>query len=191
MAKRRDDMNQNKFIEAAERLIIEKGANDFSLADLAKSMGISKGTLYYHYPTKDELILDIIEEQMDKLSKDYMDWFLRHKDGTISESRFLDVVFYKGVKLNNRSRMQVYLINECVRSNESLRARYVELWESWEKKLLEGIKKVFPRAEDPEALAYMTMLLIDGMVMEEAIGHSNEAMNERMKAILIDKGENK
>jgi AcrR family transcriptional regulator len=32
-------------------------------------MGISKGTLYYHYPTKDDLILDIMEKHMDELSK--------------------------------------------------------------------------------------------------------------------------
>ena len=61
MAKRRNDMDRGKFIATAERLILDKGANDFSLADLAKTMGISKGTLYYHYPTKDELILDIMD----------------------------------------------------------------------------------------------------------------------------------
>src|SRR5574344_432345 len=187
MAKRRTDMDKNAFISAAEKLITDQGANDFSLADLAKAMGISKGTLYYHYPTKDELILDIIEEHMNELSKDYLDWFSRHKDDAISESRFLDVVFYKGVKLFNRSKMQIYLVNECMRGNSELKSRYVELWESWQQKLLEGVKKVFPQNEDQAGLAYTMMLILDGMVMEDALGHDNEAMNERMKAILIEK----
>jgi len=189
MAKRRDDIDKKKFIDAAEKLILEKGANDFSLADLAGAMGISKGTLYYHYPTKDDLILDIIEEHMGQLSADYVDWFERHKNDSISEERFLDVVFYKGVKLFNRARMQIYMVNECMRGNEALRQRYVELWESWEKKLLEGLKRVYPDKTDKEGLAYIIMLILDGMVMEEALGHSNPAMDERMKALLISKRE--
>ena len=114
MAKRRNDMDKDAFICAAEKLITEQGANDFSLADLSKEMGISKGTLYYHYPTKDELILDIMEKHMDGLSKDYVDWLARHKDDKISKQRFLDVIFYKGVKLFNKSKMHIYLINECM-----------------------------------------------------------------------------
>ena len=189
MAKRRDDIDKKKFIDAAEELILEKGANDFSLADLAKAMGISKGTLYYHYPTKDDLILDIIEEHMGQLSVDYIDWLERHKDDSISEERFLDVVFFKGVKLFNRAKMQIYMVNECMRGNESLRRRYVELWESWEKKLMEGLKRVFPEHTDKEGLAYMIMLILDGMVMEEAVGHSNPVMNEKIKALLVSKKE--
>ena len=189
MAKRRDDIDKKKFIDAAEKLILDKGANDFSLADLAGAMGISKGTLYYHYPTKDDLILDIIEEHMGQLSVDYVDWFERHKNDSISEERFLDVVFYKGVKLFNRARMQIYIVNECMRGNEALRQRFVELWESWEKKLLEGLKRVYPEKTDKEGLAYIIMLILDGMVMEEALGHSNPAMDEKIKGLLVSKRE--
>lgn len=189
MAKRRDDIDKKKFIDATEKLILEKGANDFSLADLAKAMGISKGTLYYHYPTKDDLILDIIEEHMGQLSADYVDWFERHKNDSISEGRFLDVVFYKGVKLFNRARMQIYMVNECMRGNEALRKRYVELWESWEKKLLEGLRRVYPEKTDKEGLAYTIMLILDGLVMEEALGHSNPAMDEKIKALLTSQKE--
>jgi AcrR family transcriptional regulator len=188
MAKRRNDMDKQAFIEAAEKLILDKGANDFSLADLAAKMGISKGTLYYHYPSKDDLILDIIEEHMGQLSVDYVSWLSRHKNDCITEERFLDVVLYKGVKLFNRSKMHIYLLNECMRGNESLRGRYVELWDSWEKKLQEGLSEVFKDEPDKEAYAYTLMLIIDGMAVQEALGHSNDSMTERMKKILISKG---
>src|SRR5574344_1933198 len=107
MAKRRNDMEKDVFIAAAEKLITEKGANDFSLADLAKEMGISKGTLYYHYPSKDDLILDIMEWHMEGLSRDYVDWLQRHQNDQISPERFLDVIFYKGVKLFNKARLHI------------------------------------------------------------------------------------
>lgn len=188
MAKRRSDMDKNAFISAAEKLITEQGANDFSLADLSKEMGISKGTLYYHYPTKDELILDIMEKHMDELSKDYVDWLARHKDDKISKQRFLDVIFYKGVKLFNKSKMHIYLINECMRGNESLRKRYTELWDSWQNKLEEGLAASFPEEEDRKTYAYLLMLIIDGLTVQEALDNSDTALNERVKTLLT-KGE--
>jgi AcrR family transcriptional regulator len=188
MAKRRTDMGKDAFISAAEKLITEQGANDFSLADLSKAMGISKGTLYYHYPTKDDLILDIMEKHMNELSKDYIDWFARHQKDSITPQRFLDVIFYKGVKLFNKSKLHIYLINECMRGNASLRKRYTELWQSWQDKLQEGLEKIFPEDHDCKAYAYMLMLLIDGLTVQEALDHSDSALNERVKDLLI-KGE--
>jgi AcrR family transcriptional regulator len=187
MAKIRGDLAKNDYIGAAEKLILEKGANDFSLAELAKEMGISKGTLYYHYPTKDQLILDIIEEHMSQLSQEYEAWLLRHQKDIISEGRFLDVILYKGIKLFNRCKMHIYLINECMRGNEAIRSQYVSLWGKWEKKLEEGLATSFPQVKDREGFAYMLMLIIDGLAVQEALANPNEAMVERMKAILIEK----
>jgi AcrR family transcriptional regulator len=185
MAKRRSDMDKKVFIQAAERLITDHGANDFSLADLASKMGISKGTLYYHYPTKDDLILDIMEKHMDELSHDYVEWLERHKKDSISEQRFLDVIFYKGVKLFNKSKMHIYLINECMRGNPALRKRYTSLWNSWQDKLEEGLAVSFPKEKDRKAYAYMLMLLIDGLTVQEALDNSDQDLNERVKTILV------
>lgn len=186
MAKTRNDVDKTAYIKAAEKLITEKGANDFSLADLAKEMGISKGTLYYHYPTKDDLILDIMEWHMEGLSRDYVDWLQRHQNDQISPERFLDVIFYKGVKLFNKARLHIYLINECLRGNEGLRKRYTELWEAWQKRLEEGLAQAFPAVQDRSTYAYMLMLIIDGLTIQEAISNNSEEKNERMKHLLVE-----
>lgn len=188
MAKRRSDTDKDAFINAAEKLITEQGANDFSLADLAEEMGISKGTLYYHYPTKDDLIFDIMERHMDALSKDYVEWLDRHQGDQITPQRFLDVVFYKGVKLFNKSKMHIYLINECMRGNESLRKRYTELWRSWQDKLEAGLIHSFPEEKDRKACAYLLMLIIDGLTIQEALDNSDNALNERVKSRIIEGG---
>jgi AcrR family transcriptional regulator len=185
MARTRKDISKDDFIKAAEKLIADKGANGFSLAELALAMGISKGTLFYYYPTKDDLILDIIKQHMTSLSKDYVEWLNRHKNDQITPERFLDVIFYKGVKLFNKAKMHIYLINECLRGNEELRKNYVGLWDSWEAKLEEGLAQAFPKEKDREAFAYLLMLVIDGLTVQEALGHSDADKNERMKTILV------
>jgi AcrR family transcriptional regulator len=190
MAKPRQDIDKAAFISAAEHLITDKGANDFSLADLAKEMGISKGTIYYHYPTKDALIMDIVEWHFDLLSKDYLDWFSRHQNDGITFERFLDVIFYKGVKLFNKAKMHIYLIGECMRGNENLRKQFTTLWKEWQGKLEKGLEKVLPEEADKEAYAYYLMLIIDGLTVQEALSNPNEDLNERMKQIVL-RGEKK
>ena len=75
-----------------------------------------------------------------------------------------------------------------MRGNESLRKRYTELWDSWQDKLEEGLAASFPEEEDRKTYAYLLMLIIDGLTVQEALDNSDTALNERVKTLLT-KGE--
>ena len=49
--------NKAKILKSAIRLIGENGVEGTSLSDIAKDVGISKGTLYYYYSTKSDIVL--------------------------------------------------------------------------------------------------------------------------------------
>jgi AcrR family transcriptional regulator len=178
----------DKIISAVENLIAEKGVNDFSLKDVAEAMHISKGTLYYHYASKDELILDLMEKHIRELEEDYDAWLARHKNDIITKERFLDVIFYKGVKLFNKAKIHVYLINECMRGNPSLKEKYNSLWKEWQDKLQDGLKQVFPDVQDGKTFAYMLMLIIDGLTIQEVLEAKPENDQKLISAIENMKG---
>ena len=48
-------------LATSTKLMAKKGIKNTSLADIAKEVGISKGTLYYHYSSKDDIICDMAE----------------------------------------------------------------------------------------------------------------------------------
>ncbi|NLV22830.1 MAG: TetR family transcriptional regulator, partial [Syntrophomonadaceae bacterium] len=48
--------NRQKIIDVATALVKERGVKGTSLADIASAAGISKGTLFYHFAAKDDLI---------------------------------------------------------------------------------------------------------------------------------------
>ncbi|QBD76517.1 TetR/AcrR family transcriptional regulator [Ktedonosporobacter rubrisoli] len=50
-------------LETAEEVIIEKGYHAASMDEIAERAGVSKGTLYQHFSTKDELIFALIEQR--------------------------------------------------------------------------------------------------------------------------------
>jgi TetR/AcrR family transcriptional repressor of nem operon len=50
-----------RMLELAERLVQMRGFNGFSYADIARELGVTKASLHYHFPTKAELGLRLIE----------------------------------------------------------------------------------------------------------------------------------
>jgi AcrR family transcriptional regulator len=54
-------------LHAAEELILEKGYYEMSIEDIALQVGIAKGTVYRHFPSKDELLLALLEQGLNDL----------------------------------------------------------------------------------------------------------------------------
>ncbi|MFA7156956.1 MAG: TetR/AcrR family transcriptional regulator [Bacilli bacterium] len=187
MARPKSSTKKKEIIKSVEKLITNKGVNEISLQDIASECGISKGTLYYHYASKEAIILDIIVKHMQELEDDYINWFERHKiEKDISPERFLDVIFYKGVKLFNRAKMHIFIINECVKNNNKLLEKYNELWNKWKEDLTFGISKVFPSMINPSNYADLLMLIIDGLVVREVMQRkdiSQEKLVELVKSL--------
>jgi TetR/AcrR family transcriptional repressor of nem operon len=50
-----------QILDAAERLVQERGFNGFSYADVARELGVTKAALHYHFPGKAELGDALIE----------------------------------------------------------------------------------------------------------------------------------
>lgn len=65
---------RDKIIDAAMAIVREQGAAKLTLDEAAKSAGISKGGVLYHFKTKDDLIRGMVERmvnQCDLLSHAY------------------------------------------------------------------------------------------------------------------------
>jgi TetR/AcrR family transcriptional regulator, fatty acid metabolism regulator protein len=54
-------------LEAAEELLAEKGYHEMSIDEIAARVGVSKGTVYLHFPSKEELVLAQLERGMRRL----------------------------------------------------------------------------------------------------------------------------
>lgn len=52
--------------EAAYALLNEKGYYDTSMDEIAARVGISKGTLYLHFKSKEELVFNIVDEEINR-----------------------------------------------------------------------------------------------------------------------------
>ncbi|HNZ77311.1 MAG TPA: TetR/AcrR family transcriptional regulator [Bacilli bacterium] len=184
MAKKMKIDMRNEILKSVESLISVSGVNSISLKDIAKTCNISKGTLYYYYKTKDEIIFDVIVKHVQELHTEYLDWIERHQHDLTIE-RFLSVILYKGVKLFNRAKLHIFLVNECIKGNDVLRNKFNELWNKWHKILQVGIKKAFKNEQESEDIAYLLMLIIDGLAIQEVL--QNQIISEERIITLMKK----
>lgn len=62
-------------LSVSAKLFLEKGFDKTSMMDIAKTAGISKGAIYHHFQSKDEIIKSVTERQAQAV-KDVMENFL-------------------------------------------------------------------------------------------------------------------
>ncbi|MDD6039293.1 MAG: TetR/AcrR family transcriptional regulator [bacterium] len=61
------DERRKEIIGAARQLFIDKGYDATSTTDIMKAVGIAKGTLYYHFSSKEEILDALIETITDDM----------------------------------------------------------------------------------------------------------------------------
>ena len=58
---------KSELVEIAYRLIAQNGLEGFRIRQVAAGAGIDNGTLHYHFPSKEALILGVIDYLMEDL----------------------------------------------------------------------------------------------------------------------------
>lgn len=58
---------RNEILNAADRLFGRKGFDGTSIGDILKEVGIARGTLYYHFESKEQIMDSLIERYGNRL----------------------------------------------------------------------------------------------------------------------------
>lgn len=80
--------------EAAYKQFLTKDYNTVPLKEIEKSLNLSRGCMSYHYPSKQELFIDVI------------DFYIFHKQD--AKNKFKDMFLYQEESFHYRFSMQKY-----------------------------------------------------------------------------------
>lgn len=161
--------NKERILNVAEQLFVEKGVKNTSLSDVARAAEISKGTLYYYFSTKNDLIFEITERQMDGLTEELMELV----DSAIPDKSFAEatcIVIETLVEAETRGRLHNYLVHEALTGNEVLKERFRLKYDEWRQLLLANMAQLEPRSVKHPYLADMIIAVIDGFIMQSLLG---------------------
>ncbi len=62
-------MNKDQILEAAAQVIRKKGFHAASMQDIAEAVNLQKASLYHHVSSKQEILLDLLNQALDMLTE--------------------------------------------------------------------------------------------------------------------------
>lgn len=164
-APRKDDV-KSAILEAAQ-ILLETGTwGDISLADIAKQSGVSKGTLYYHYKTKGEILFDIADHYLSQQWDDFIRW-TEDKEKDTSLQRLVKYVMERDIA---SAGLRMHLLCEAQAGDQVLREKLVRRYGEFQRLISEKIAQRTRLSAD--FLTWLLLLVSDGIIVQAAIQNS-------------------
>ena len=161
-------------------LISEKPVHEVTLAEIAETLGISKGTIFHYYKTKELLIKDVTDKYMNDLAQELLDW-VDDKNEIISPYRYIRSIIRKGSQLQETSRLYLHLMHESLKGEKGSAQQFASKTNDLEKAIETSLKRRFSdTCKDPEITARILMIIVDGLIIQ---GVDGEGLNDMDRII--------
>lgn len=154
-----------RIIASAQQCFSQKSVDKTTLSDVAKSAGISKGTLYYYYPTKNDLVFDIAGIHMAQITEKVFA-MMEARETHPSWKEILGALFEGLLGSKTRSRLHLYLINESLSGSQALRDRLESTYIKWFQLVEEGLVRMGGGHSFPDGLPRILVAVLDGLVIQ-------------------------
>ena len=168
MAAPRKDNVQKLIIETTEKLLETQKLSDISFSQIAKGAGISKGTLYYHYKSKNDILFDIMDKYLSKQFDDLITWTENPNKDT-SLHRLVKYVLERDISNAN---MRLHFFYDAMLGNEEVRVKLLKRYEDFAKIISEKIEER-TSIMSADYLAWLLLLLSDGLFIHKTLNNEN------------------
>ena len=155
----------NNILDAAQGLFIEKQYADVSLREITEVAGVTKGALYHHFSTKEELYLQTIYRCLAEV-KETVQVSLQNSQGESCRKRFyLSLVNFlnlppQALAMIRSIRRNINIFGEPART-ELIRAYQTALPEQIEALLADGMAKGEIIPMDARLLSWQHMAMVE------------------------------
>jgi AcrR family transcriptional regulator len=164
-------------LDTAIKLFIEKGVENTSLADISRTAEISKGTLYYHYRSKSDLVFDVTDQHFGKITSELIEWLDRIDPSTAPNAIFR-VVLETILGAKTRSQLHHYLIQQALAGDTHIQERFRETYNQWKRMLISGFQKINSvNHSNLEMKATIKLAVLDGIIIQNMIAGQDISIN--------------
>jgi TetR/AcrR family transcriptional repressor of nem operon len=184
--------SKEKILASAKELFHEYGFQQTSVDEILKKSGVTKSNFYYHFKSKEELGLIILERFIKQYEADVLMKTLGNK--SLSPSGRL-VEFYNSVKTFHRDLQNPKgcpfgnMAIEMSGSNENFREKLSAFFNSWEKVIEECINEGMSTGDfrsdlPPGVVAQLILSHLEGAIMMVKTHRSIEPLSSGSETIM-------
>jgi len=164
MAKRLNNNIRDKILDNTINIIDDIDINSISLAQIATATGVSKGTLYYYYNSKDKLLLDVTEKLLEEQLHALYSWINDPSKDTSLHRLVMYIMKYDTQKFCQR----VYLTYSAIQGNETVRMLFIEKYNEFEQ-IISNLISERVKNIDSDFLSWLLLLLCDGIITQKSL----------------------
>lgn len=166
-ATRKEDVRQ-LILDATTSLLQNNNLQNITLEKIAKTAEVSKGTIYYHFKTKEDIVFAILDEYLTLQRNDLVTWIEDESKDT-SLPRLIKYILLRDT---NTSDMRHQFFNEAINGNKVLQEKLLSRYEDFAKEIASLIAK---RSDvvDSEYAAWFVLMLSDGILLHKLLDNPN------------------
>lgn len=169
-AREKGKKTRNAIITEARRILVDEGYENFVLRKIAQNIGIKPGNLQYYFPTKKELLWEVLTPEIDKYETKYKSIC---KHATSKSGKILALMDFLLEDIRTKSTCTIwYTIWALAPHDEEV----AEIMDSWYQKYIEALSNLVQSA-DPSMhprranhLARIITAVTDGMTNQIGFG---------------------
>ena len=183
MAAPHNDKKKKKILEAASQLLAEKSFNEISLAQIAARAGVTKGSVYYYYKTKDDILCDVADGYLMGMYDELVAW-MENKEKDTSLPRLLRYVLSRGA-YDPAGGLRLHLTVDAVDGNEKIKTRLLERYRTFRITIGNAIAERRTGA-DADYCGWLVLTILDGLMLQVLMGNDEIDSHEFIEKFIRD-----
>jgi len=173
-----------KIIASAQKAIAKHGVANTTLQIIADGAGISKGSLYYYFKTKDSILYSVVDEDF-RISRRIMQLY---RAGKLDKHQLRTAIvagFQERLEKKSENRLHLYLAHEAMLGNQELLTSYKAKYADWVKDISEGFSIAFDVPNSPwtRLLAFFFICTMDGWCLQDLVEISTIRKKDAVKIL--------
>jgi len=147
-------MNRDQILDAAAQIIRQKGYHAASMQDIAEAVNLQKASLYHHFSSKQEILLELLDQALDLL--------IERVSGVLSQELPVDEKLFQAMRiylgsLAEHAALTSVLLLEYRSLNPEYHERYIPRRDRferlWRDLIQEGVESGVFHDTDPSMTA--------------------------------------
>ncbi|MBK3494147.1 TetR/AcrR family transcriptional regulator [Viridibacillus sp. YIM B01967] len=177
-------IKKEDLITAAKECLVEKGIEKFTLRAVADVAMVTQGTIYYHFRTKEQLLLEVVKDicdgswkELSQINEDVISQAIISAKSRCSHDSFFHKLFLTLVVTGfNNDKIREQLGNILMQENEALSKSILKLWT---KSPIEGVSI--------ETWGVFLNAIVDGLALQALVSKNCSIENtfEELEQLII------
>ncbi|MGE0171822.1 MAG: TetR/AcrR family transcriptional regulator [Oligoflexales bacterium] len=160
---------KDQIVRATVDCITKHGYHNFSMQDVARTAGVSKGIIHYYFLNKDDLMMSVLDRVAGDIERVLLTEMEKVDDPIQKIRIFIKVAF--NVVRSTKEYYQVNMdfwtqINQKREVRQIISRHYAKFRDSCIRVLKEGVDKGVFRKVDPKQFASYLIAVVDGLSLQ-------------------------